>query len=107
MTAQLSLFATPAARASDPSTSQQAADVIANAGGVEAEILDLFHRLANTYAAGWAKGLTDDEIVNCLDGRYHATVKSARSRLSKRGLLVPCGERPSRRGRPMTAWTLP
>jgi predicted ArsR family transcriptional regulator len=49
--------------------------------------------------------LTDEEIAARLPGLYEPTVRTARSRLSKRGLVVPTGEtRRSARGREMHVW---
>ena len=48
---------------------------------------------------------TDDELAAALPGHHAPTVKSARSRLSKQGLLVDSGRRGrSCRGREMVAW---
>jgi hypothetical protein len=86
-----------AARRSDPETSVTAAGSI-TPGRTEAAILDLFR-------VSW---FTDDELAAVLaPEHYGPTVKTARSRLSKAGLLVDTGQRrPSSRGRDMIVWRL-
>lgn len=86
-------------RHTDPATSVEAA-----AGqqpqALEVEILEVFH-------VDGGRGLTDDELVSVLRPRYGPTVKTARSRLAKRGTLVDTGQRRlSNRGRLMTVWAL-
>lgn len=94
---QLSLLSEPRARANDPETSKAAANIVRpTAGWMEFRIMSAF----DSYGP-----LTDDELTDALPEFYPPTVKSARSRLSKRGLLVPNGTRPSHRGRDMTVWT--
>jgi predicted ArsR family transcriptional regulator len=95
----LTLFDTaphPRARAVDTQTALDAAKSI-TPGRTETLILDLFARERC--------GMTDDEIAARLAQCYSPTVRSARSRLTKAGLLVDSGERrPSGRGRTMIAW---
>lgn len=106
MTAQLALFVEPRARRTDPDTSRAAAQ--AQTGGVEAVILSTF-----AYAAHlWGRergGLTDDDLAGILAKDFYGpTVKTARSRLSKRGLLIDSGaRRKSARGRDQIVWRLP
>lgn len=50
--------------------------------------------------------ITDDEIVARMSDALPATVKTARSRLTKAGLLVAVGVRDSARGRPMSVWKM-
>lgn len=96
MSTQLDLFNAPKARRSDPSTSVDAAASLPPCGALERIILDQF---------GDA-GLTDDELCELVDA-YPPTVKTCRSRLAKRGLLVPTAERrPSWRGRDQIVWRL-
>lgn len=87
----------PRHRATDPETSKQAAAGQCP-GALEAEILEVFH-------VDGGRGLTDDELVSVLRPRYGPTVKTARSRLAKRGVLVDTGQRRlSNRGRLMAVW---
>ena len=93
---QLVLFAEPRARRTDPSTSTQAAQA-QRSQGVEADIL--------TVVAFYGPA-TDDEIAARIP-RHAPTVKTARSRLTKRGLLAPTGDtRPSTLGRAQQIWRL-
>ena len=94
------------ARFGDPDTSVEAAQSI-TPGRTERMILGVF-RACN-------RGFTDDELATWLGpGHLPATVKSARSRLSKTdpdkgltALLVDSGERrDSLQGRPMIVWIL-
>lgn len=81
------------ARHADPDTSRQAA---ARAGSVEDLIVDVFVDGVR---------LTDSELCARLDDHYGPTVKSARSRLTARGVLADTGQRrPSPRGRPQIVW---
>ena len=86
------------ARISDPETSIEAAK--AQTGRTERVILAHFER-----SGLW---LTDDELCTQLGNLYHApTVKTARSRLARAGLLVDSGKRgKSARGRQQIAWRL-
>ena len=95
---QLALFRGPQARAGDPSTSRDAAAAQRDPRGVEAAILVAFADIGPC---------TDDELCDELACWYPPTVKSARSRLSKRGLLVDTGcTRPSLRGCQQKVWQL-
>ena len=103
MSAQPSLFDAPRvytgpSRRTDPDTSRAAARSVGH--GAEQAILDVFRP---------GVAITDDEIAEALGyrGLYPSTVKSARSRLAKAGLLVAAGEGLSNRGRRMTKWRLP
>jgi hypothetical protein len=99
VTAQLALWTAPAARKSDPPTSHAAA--AAPTGALERLILD-------TFAYNGGTELCDDELCAQLRWLHAPTVKTARSRLSKRGLLVPTDKRrPSARGRDQIVWRLP
>lgn len=102
MTAQPILFPVGRARASDPSTSHEAAVVIS--GRTELLILDAFGDPRQGIT------MTDDQLADWLSLAAHThppTVKSARSRLSRAGLLVDSGERrPSNRGRQQIVWRL-
>lgn len=94
---QLELFNAPKARSTDPETSKAAAE------SVEAWVQD------DALLCKFAKHgpLNDDELAAVCPSWYPPTLKSSRSRLSKRGLLVPTGEkRPSNRGKPMQVWRL-
>jgi hypothetical protein len=87
----------PSQRADDPITSHvAAATVTTTAGLTEFRILSAFD----------AHGpLTDDELCQALQAEWWPTVKSARSRLVKRGLLVATGDvRPSVRGCDQQVW---
>ena len=89
----------PRYRHSDPDTSRAAA-AAQHPSALEIEILQVFH-------ADGGRGLTDDELVAVLRHRYGPTVKTARSRLAKRGVLIDTGERRrSNRGRDMAVWKL-
>jgi predicted ArsR family transcriptional regulator len=95
---QLALFRGPQARAVDPMTSHVAAATVNEPGVTEFRILSAF----DAHGA-----LADDELVECLPDMYGPTVRTARSRLTKRGLLVATnGTRLSARGRPQTIWTV-
>jgi hypothetical protein len=95
---QLEFFNEPRARRMDPDTSHAAA------GSVEAWVTE--DRILRTFAIHGQ--LTDDELCEWLPLWHPPTVKTARSRLSKRGLLVDSGERrPSQRGRDMIVWRRP
>ena len=84
------------ARWQDPATSHEAARK--QRGGAAQAILAVFAR--------HPEGLTDDEMAAELKTLHAPTVKSARSRLSKRGLLCDSGQtRLSSRGSPMIVWT--
>lgn len=90
-------------RRTDPATSAAAAAGIS--GRTEQMILMWFRD------ERWGGGIADDELCELMNlvGRYHPpTVKSARSRLSRAGLLVDSGlRRPSNRGRQQIVWRLP
>lgn len=87
----------PAARRTDPETSHQAAESVP-AGAVEARVLAMFRLF---------QALTDDELADQLPEHHPPTTKSARSRLSKAGVLFDSGmRRPSNRGRQMIVWEL-
>lgn len=94
MNAQLELWNGPKARGTDPVTSHAAAALV-DPGPTERAIL------AVVRAHGPS---TDDDICSYLPGLNPPTVKTARSRLSKTGALVPCGEGVSLRQRRMTKW---
>lgn len=84
----------PMARASDPQTSHDAKRAV-TPGRTEAKILEV---LGDFY-------MTDDEIAYALRPMHGPTVKSARSRLTKAGLVVDAGFcRLSERGQRMTVW---
>ena len=93
----LVLFSEPRARARDPRTSHAAAAAQSHASLLERGILHTIGRFPH--------GLTDDELCAQFVGLHDPTVKTARSRLSKRGLLTDSGaRRPSVRGREMIVW---
>lgn len=95
---QLSLLSEPRARAYDPPTSHAAAVSLPPCGALEQAILETFTRHGP---------LTDEEACELLPEVYGPTLRTCRSRLAKRGLLVPTGSlRPSSRGRDMRVWGL-
>lgn len=96
----------PRHRVTDPETSAQAAKSVAGRG-VEREILEVFAVQVRLQGTKW-DGLTDDELVALMPGRYGPTIKSARSRLTKNGFLGQFGTqtRPSARGQASTVWNL-
>jgi hypothetical protein len=96
VTDQLAFFVEPRARAVDPATSHAAAAQVTEPGWTEFRILAAY----DSYGP-----LTDDELCEALPEFYGPTLKTARSRLTKRGLLEANGTRPSFRGRDMTVWT--
>jgi hypothetical protein len=97
MTDQLVFFASPTARRIDPATSHEAAAAMPPLGRLERAILACF--------ADGAK--TDEEVCELLPECFPPTVKTCRSRLTKRGLLVPTGaRRPSSRGHDMQVWAV-
>jgi hypothetical protein len=90
----------PRYRHSDPDTSRAAA-AAQKPSALEVEIVDTF-RLHRPDI-----GLTDDQLCRLLHTRHAPTVKTARSRLAKRGVLIDTGERRrSNRGRDMAVWKL-
>lgn len=90
----------PRHRRTDPDTSRAAA-ACQQPSALEAEIVNTF-RLHRPHI-----GLTDDQLCRLLPDRYAPTVKTARSRLAKRGVLVDTGQRQrSNRGRDMAVWQL-
>lgn len=96
---QLSLFAEPEARATDPATSHAAAEAVSHeASRQETRIMERFAMFGP---------MCDDELCARSPQWYPPTLKSARSRLSKRGFLVPTGEtRKSIRGQDQQVWRL-
>ena len=98
MTAQLELFNQPKTRHTDGGTSRDAARAVTqHAGALENLILETF--CLSDY-------MTDDELAERMPERLASTVKTCRSRLSNRGLLVASGKRKNGRGRDMTIWRL-
>lgn len=98
MSNQLELFNQPKARRRDADTSHAAAE------SIESWVQD------DALLCKFAKygPLTDDELAAACPTWYPPTLKSARSRLKNRGLLVDSGERrPSQRGRNQIVWRLP
>lgn len=98
MTAQLELFNQPKTRHTDGSTSRDAARAVQQHSGV-LETLILTEFCLHDY-------ITDDELCERMPERHAPTIKTCRSRLSKRGLLVAAGVRKNSRGRDMTIWRL-
>lgn len=94
---QLSFMAEPAVRRSDPETSRVAAAAVwPRSRELEADIVG-YIRVNG--------GLTDDELASRFPDRHPPTVKTARSRLARRGEVVPSGRtRPSARGKAQTVW---
>lgn len=98
MTDQLELFNEPKARRTDPATSHAAAEAVADAARQERRILERFAMFGP---------MTDEELVARSPQWREDTLKSARSRLKNRGLLIADGERINSRNRRMTVWRLP
>src|SRR5262245_3495489 len=97
MTDQLVLFSEPRARRRDAETSHEAA------ASVPASVVE--ERILTRFATRGP--ITDDELAASLWMFHPPTTKTARSRLSKLGLLVATSEkRPSARGRNMQVWRL-
>lgn len=95
---QLSLFAEPEARATDPPTSHAAAEAVSHeAGRQETRIMERFAMFGP---------MTDETLCMRSPQWYGPTIRTARSRLSKRGFLVPDGVEKNSRGRDMTIWKL-
>jgi hypothetical protein len=98
---QLTLLSEPRVRHDNLPTSRDAAAAVSpHAGALENIILEEFclH-----------DGMTDEELCAWMPHHYPPTVKTCRSRLSKRGLLIKAGVRENRensRGRLMTIWRL-
>ncbi len=96
------------ARHSDPETSQKAAQAIS--GATEGRILTAFRSQFKAYPSlGRDHGLTDDELCEWItpDAREWPTIKTARSRLSRKQLLANSGQvRLSTRGFKQTVWIL-
>lgn len=85
----------PRHRVSDPDTSRAAAESV-DPKPAETAILAEFDRFGM---------LNDDELCQQLPEFYPPTIRTARSRLAKAGVLVDSGtRRPSLRGRQMTVW---
>lgn len=90
----------PRHRHTDPDTSRAAARA-QQPSALEAEIVRTFQLHRPTI------GLTDDQLCRLLPDRYAPTVKTARSRLTRAGVLVDTGARQrSNRGRDMCVWRL-
>lgn len=90
------------ARFTDPPTSKKAAAGIS--GRTERRILELF----NDGTIPRHYGANDDELAALLPLYHPPTCKSARSRLSRAGLLIDSGlVRPSNRGKDSTVWKVP
>lgn len=84
------------ARATDPTTSVQAARK--QSGGIEDEVRRVFRQF---------RRLSDDALCRRLPLRHPPSVKSARSRLSGRGELVDTGTTAkSDRGVDQIVWTI-
>lgn len=96
---QLELFSQPKARRTDPDTSRAAAlSVLPMVGSQENRVLELFAIHGPS---------TDDEICTRAPQWHPPTLKTCRSRLSKRGLLIDSGaRRPSLRGKDQIVWKL-
>lgn len=99
MSGQLAFFSEPRARRSDLPTSHQAAKAVsAIASETEYDIAAAVYMLGPS---------TDDEICESLPAYFPPTVKTARSRMTKKGVLVATGgTRPSGRNRAQTVWAL-
>ena len=99
MSDQLQLFSEPAVRRTDPSTSRDAAAAVTpEAARQECRIMERFAMFGP---------MNDDELCARSPQWHPPTIKTARSRLSKRGFLVDTGERrPSNRGRDQIVWKL-
>jgi hypothetical protein len=92
-------FFDPRARTTDPATSHEAAHLALRGARV------LEHQILVAFAT--YQELTDDELAAQLPTRHPASVKSARSRLTRAGYLVWTGEtRPSNCDRKMNVWRL-
>lgn len=100
MSDQLELFNEPKARRRDPATSRAAAmSVLPMVGSQENRVLERF---------AIHGPMTDDELVMRSPQWHGPTIKTCRSRLSKRGLLIDSGQRrPSLRGKDQIVWRLP
>jgi len=96
---QLALFSEPRSRHDNPDTSRDAARAVQqHAGALENLILETFCL---------CDYLTDDELCERMPERHAPTVKTCRSRLSGRGLLVDSGvQRRNSRGRNQIVWRL-
>ena len=95
---QLVIFAEARARRTDPDTSRDAARAVQqHAGTLENLILTEFclH-----------DGMTDETLCARMPDHYGPTVRTCRSRLTKRGLLVAAGIERNSRNRDMTKWRL-
>lgn len=114
MTAQEPLFAVPFL-ASAPPGEQRRQRFMDDEGASRVRDLPTAHAAAKiprgltmtliVDTVGRLGPLTDDEIARALAPRHAPTVKSARSRASKRGLLVATGEtRESEHGVLQTVW---
>ena len=92
---------TPRHRQDDRETAVEAAVAVARcASAVESEIREMF-------AVEGPGGLTDDELCAACEDRYGPTVKTARSRLARSGVLEDSGvRRLSGRGRAQIVWRL-
>lgn len=98
-TSQLTLFSEARARRRDPGTSRDAARAVQQHAGVLENLI-----LTEFCLQDW---LTDDELAERLPDHHSPTVKTCRSRLSKRGLLVDSGQvRKNSRGRHQIVWRL-
>src|SRR5207237_5446966 len=86
-------------RKDDPDTSRLAGESIS--AFTDRAIIAVYHEDSEKTC----RGLTDDELCAELPDLHAPTVKTARSRLTDRGLLVDIGwRRLSNRGRQMIVW---
>lgn len=97
---QLVIFSEPRARHNDSDTAFDAAKAASRrASLLEQNILDAYR----VYGP-----MNDDELCGRLGNWYAPTVKSCRSRLNRRGLLMPSDvRRPSLRGVDSVVWQIP
>lgn len=93
------LLSEPRVRHDSPDTARDAAEAVSHtAARQETRIMERFAMFG---------AMTDDELAARSPQWHPPTIKTARSRLSKRGLLVDTGERrPSQRGRDQIVWAL-
>lgn len=88
------------ARTSDPATSHTAAAMV-DAEGQRGRIMDVLRALYKD--VGLAGGLTADQLDEMIGWRL-TTAGRRLSELRVRELVIPCGERLTRSGRPATVY---
>ncbi len=97
---QEDMFSEPKARTTDPATSHTAARMV-DAAGQRGRIMEVLRAIYRD--VGLAGGLTADQLDEMIGWRL-TTAGRRLSELRARELVIPCGERKTRSGRPATVY---